>query len=69
MAEKLLSRKEAVRYLEKIGCPRISARTLENWASNRNQGKGPPFIKMRRKVAYSQSELDAWAYRNVVKVS
>ena len=66
--DKLISRKEAARYLEQIGCPRISVRTLESWASNGNQGKGPPFVKLRGKVGYSRSELDAWAYRNVVKV-
>lgn len=72
MAERttrLLSRKEAATYLEKIGCPRISVRTLEAWASNGNAGKGPPFTKLRGKVGYSTGDLDAWAYREARKIT
>lgn len=61
--DRLLSRKEASVYLESIGCPRVSVRTLESWAANNNAGRGPPFTKLRRSVGYRKSDLDEWAYR------
>ena len=66
---RLLSRKEAAVYLETIGCPRISVRTLEKWAANKNAGKGPPFTKMRSVVGYARADLDAWAYREAVRIA
>lgn len=60
---RLLSRKEAAAYLELIGCPRVSVRTLEKWAANNNAGRGPSFTKLRRSVGYRQADLDAWAFR------
>lgn len=61
--EPLLSRKEAAAYLIEIGCPRISVRTLEKWATNNNAGNGPPFTKLRKAVGYRRADLDAWAYK------
>ena len=63
MADKLLTRKEAAAYLERIGCPRVSVRTLEKWAANGNAGRGPSFTRLRKMVGYRKSDLDAWAYR------
>ena len=61
--DRLLSRKEAASYLETIGCPRVSVRTLEKWAQNNNAGRGPPFTKLRKAVGYRRADLDAWAFR------
>ena len=60
--DRLLSRKEAASYLETIGCPRISVRTLEKWAQDNNAGRGPPFTKLRKAVGYRRTDLDAWAF-------
>ena len=67
--QSLLSRKEAATYLEQIGCPRISVRTLEKWASNGNAGNGPPFTKLRKMVGYRKSDLDEWAYKEAVRIA
>jgi hypothetical protein len=66
---RLLSRKEAAIYLETIGCPRISVRTLEKWAANKNAGNGPPFTKMRSVVGYAKADLDQWAWREAVRIA
>lgn len=56
-----LSRKEAVIYLESIGCP-ISQRTMEDLAANNNSGRGPPFTRVRKKtVRYDRQDLTNWA--------
>lgn len=63
-----LSRKEAVIYLESIGCP-ISQGTIENLAMNNNAGHGPPYSRIRKKVVrYNRCDLDAWALRNTERV-
>ena len=66
---RLLSRKEAAVYLETIGCPRISVRTLEKWAANKNAGNGPPFTKMRKAIGYRREDLDQWAWREAVRIA
>lgn len=59
--EPLLTRKEAARYLNSIGY-QIAPQTLARMASNNNEGKGPPFIKIGwAQVKYRRSELDVWA--------
>jgi transcriptional regulator with XRE-family HTH domain len=46
---------------------RISQRTLEKW---RQDGSGPPFIKLDRKVLYDTAAADAWlAARTVASTS
>ena len=65
---RLLSRKEAAAYLETIGCPRISVRSLEKWAANNNAGKGPPFTKMRSVIGYQREDLDQWAWREAKRI-
>ncbi len=67
--ERLLTRKEASAYLEQIGCPRVSVRTLEKWAANNNAGNGPPFTKLRKMVGYRRNDLDTWAFREAVVVT
>jgi hypothetical protein len=63
-----LTRKKAVAYLERLGCP-ISIRTLEKWASNDNAGKGPPFSRSRKRIVrYKLSDLSAWASKEIVRV-
>lgn len=56
-----LSRKEAARYLESIGCP-VSVRSLETRAANNNEGRGPSFTRVGWKtVRYRRDDLDRWA--------
>ena len=63
-----LSRKEASAYLAKIGCP-LSVQTLANLAANQNAGKGPPFLRIRKKIVrYKKTSLDAWAYEHTTRV-
>jgi hypothetical protein len=63
-----LSRKEAARYLESIGCP-LSVRAMELRASNGNAGRGPPFTRIGwRRVRYLRSDLEAWAASRVVRI-
>ena len=64
-----LTRKEAASYLDSIGCP-ISVRTLEQWASNGNAGRGPSFLRIRsRIIRYRRDDLDAFAYRETEVVT
>ena len=35
----------------------MSRRTLEKW---RTLGKGPPYLKLGRRVLYSSTDLEAW---------
>ena len=68
MQDEWLSRKEAARYLESIGCP-VSARSLEKRASNDNEGRGPAFYRIGwRMVRYRKADLEAWAKAQVVRV-
>ena len=61
-------RKEAARYLTEIGQP-ITPKTLENMASNSNEGKGPPFDRIGwRAVRYARADLDAWAKARTTRV-
>ena len=51
MREQLL---DTARAADHLG---LSPRTLEKW---RTAGGGPPFVKLGRRVAYRQADLDAW---------
>jgi DNA-binding transcriptional MerR regulator len=51
VSERVLSEKVVARRL------RISPRTLQNW---RWRGYGPPFLKIGKRVLYSESDLLAW---------
>lgn len=63
-----LTRKQLARYLAEHGVP-ISIRTLERWAANSNQGKGPPFTAMRWNfVRYLKADADAWIATEVRRV-
>ena len=56
-----LTRKEAARYLTKLGVPTTPKR-LEHLAINNNSGKGPPYTKFGwRSVFYQIRDLEAWA--------
>lgn len=58
-----LCRKDAARYLSRVGCP-ITAKTLANLAANDNRGKGPSYSQFRwGRVRYRRTDLDAWAQR------
>lgn len=62
------TRKEAVHYLNSIGCP-ISLRTLENMATSATRANGPPFTKFSwGAVRYSRGDLDKWAAANTRRV-
>ena len=37
----------------------LSARTLEGWRTTRSDG--PPWVRLGRRIAYPESELEAWA--------
>jgi len=54
-----LSRKEAARYLTRIG-RKISFYTLNNLASNGNKGHGPRFMKFGNRTVYRREDLDKW---------
>jgi hypothetical protein len=63
-----LSRKEAARYLESIGCP-VSVRMLERRAANNNEGGGPSFTRIGWKmVRYRREDLEAWAKVQATRV-
>jgi hypothetical protein len=63
-----LRRKEAAQYLETLGCP-ISMRTLEKYANNSNEGRGPPFFRFRWKtVRYKRLDLERWAKDELKRV-
>ena len=63
-----LTRKEAVHYLNSIGCP-ISLRTLENMATSATRADGPPFTKFSwGAVRYARLDLDQWAKANTRRV-
>jgi hypothetical protein len=56
-----LTREQAAAYLSRRAPTKITPRTLEKWASNNNQGKGPAFIRYGwRTVRYKVSDLDVW---------
>ena len=65
---KRFSRKDAAAFLTSIGCP-VSPSTLAHMASNNNKGRGPAFTRVRwRMVSYEESDLRAWAAKQVVRV-
>lgn len=70
MAEaEFLSRKEASRFLESLGCP-ITPRALEKMANNNNEGNGPPYLRFRwRHVRYKRADLIAWSQKEMVRVA
>ncbi len=35
----------------------VSRRTLQRW---RQEGKGPPYVKLGRRVAYRLADIEAW---------
>jgi Helix-turn-helix domain len=49
----LFNERQAATYLH----PDMNHRTLERW---RRTGEGPAFIKIGRRVAYRQVDLDDW---------
>jgi len=52
-------------YLNQAGAARvlfITPRTLQRW---RVDGTGPAFVRLGRRVAYRQSDIDAWASERV----
>lgn len=55
--DRLMTVPEAVSYL------RISIATL---ARMRGEGKGPPYMKIGRRVLYRKSSLDLYLHHNVV---
>lgn len=58
---KWLSRKEASRFLDQIGCP-TSVGRLANLAANSNALGGPSFLKIgHRTVRYHPDDLSRWA--------
>ena len=64
-----LSRKQAVAFLASLGCP-LSYGTLGNMASNNNEGKGPPFHRIRwRIVRYKRQDLMDWVKKETVRVT
>ena len=66
--ETWLTRKSAAIYLTRIGRP-ISNRTLEKMANNNNSGNGPPYVRSAwKRVMYLQSDLDAWAKSQMIRV-
>ena len=66
--ETWLTRKSAAIYLTRVG-RRISNRTLEKMANNNNAGNGPPYVRSAgKRVMYLQSDLDAWAKSQMIRV-
>lgn len=56
-----MTRKEAARYLTKIGVP-VQWRTLARMGTKDNRRPGPPFYRVRGfRAFYKKSDLDAWA--------
>ena len=62
-----LSRKKTAALLARLGCP-VAVRTLEKWASNQNEGRGPSFSKVRTIVRDRNSDVEAWVMRELVRV-
>lgn len=63
-----LTRKEASRFLSRIGCP-VSVATLAGMAANNNAGKGPAFTRTGwRTVRYQPADLRAWANGRTTRV-
>ena len=58
-----LNTKEASEHLKNIGTP-FTPKTLEVW---RCLGKGPRFIRVRRKVFYSKEDLEEFARGQIVE--
>lgn len=48
--------REAAEYLG------VAAQTLNRWRMN--EGEGPDFVKMGRRVVYERETLDAWLVSN-----
>ena len=68
-APKWLSRKEASRFLETLGCP-ISPGSLTNFAANGNARGGPPYYKVgKRVVRYHPDDLTAWAKARTLRIA
>ena len=66
--KRLLNRKEASAYLEKLGI-KLSPGTLANMASNNNAGKGPAFLRLRwSTVRYRKEDLEVWVNRHSQRV-
>lgn len=40
----------------------VAAQTLNRWRMN--EGDGPPFVKLGRRVVYERSDLDEWLNAN-----
>jgi len=63
--EKRFNTKEASEKLKELGVP-FTAGTLEVW---RSQGRGPRFIRLARKVFYTESALKEFAKGQVVETN
>jgi len=63
-----LDRKEAARFLTEIGCT-VSPKTLANYASNKNRGKGPPYERLSwTRIRYRRADLENWVQARITKV-
>lgn len=60
-----LNTKEAAKFLERLGTP-FTPGTLEVW---RCHGRGPRFIRVRRKVFYSKEDLEKFARGQIVETT
>lgn len=65
--DKLLSRKQAARYLSDRGHA-VSWGTLANFAKNNNAGKGPAFYRDGPRAVYSVVDLELWRRNRLRRV-
>jgi len=65
--DKLLNRKEAVRYLQDRGI-KISPGHLANLNANNNAGGGPSFYKDGPRPVYSVTDLELWRRNRLRRV-
>jgi hypothetical protein len=68
-ADEWLTREQAAHYLSQHGFE-VKPRTLEKWASNSNEGKGPPYTRFGwKKVKYLKTDLATWLESRKTKVT
>ena len=65
--DKLLNRKEAVRYLRDRGCA-ISYGHLVNLNANQNAKGGPSFYKDGQRAVYSVVDLELWRRKRLRRI-
>lgn len=69
MPDPWVTRKQASRMLDEVGCA-TSVRRLAQMAQNNNEGKGPPFVRIRgHRIRYNVEELRKWAKDNMETIS